>query len=122
MQFEEPGTPETYEGISWYKRSTDGSDRIVFYEGGIVYYYDDYCSNGTSCETSKKGELNTDTGDFTVHSVELSDDDYYYYKFRADNDNPNTHVKYEYNMEIYGRLFNTIMILILWTQILKGAS
>ena len=109
LEFEQPGTPGAYEEIRWYKGSTHRDDRIVFYIGGTVNYYNDYCLNDIHCETSEKGELNTDTGDFTIHSVELIDDGYYYYRFYVDNDNPDTGSKYEYNMEVYGNYitFNT---------------
>ena len=107
LEFEETRTPGTYEEINWYKGSTHGADRIVFYVGGTVNYYNDYCLNDTHCKTSDKGELNTDTGDFTIHSVELTDDDYYYYKFYKLNSSDTGH-KYEYNLEVYGNFVTFI--------------
>ena len=47
-----------------------------------------------------------DTGDFTIDSVELSDDGYYYYKFYGP-DMGDTGVKYEYSLGIYGKFFKS---------------
>ena len=105
LKFEEPAASETYEQITWYKGSTYGGDRIVFYISGMVYYYNEYCSGSSRCSTSEKGSLNTDTGEFTMNGVELSDDDYYYYKFYAPDSSVDTGVKYEYSLEVYGESF-----------------
>ena len=74
LQFTEPGSGGAYEEIVWYKGSTGGSNyRIVFVHpsatGGEPMYYDDFCSGSSPCNTSSKGELNTDTGELTIHQL-----------------------------------------------------
>ena len=102
LQFEEPATPESYIEIRWYKGSTDGDDRIVYFNKDvqIFYYYGDYCSGSSPCHLSDKGELDTSTGTFTIHQVQLDDSGYYYYSFYPGD----TSDKYEYNVDVYGGL------------------
>ena len=78
--------------------------------GGQPLYYNDYCSGSSPCETSTKGELNIDTGEFTIHNVELSDDDYYYYYFYGDGLS-DTGNKYEIKLTVSGKRHYLIAIL-----------
>ena len=94
LEFPEPGTPGSYEEITWYKGSTSGGDRIVFFISGALNYYGEYCSGSSPCSTSSKGELNTDTGEFTIYRALPTDADYYYYKFYSSG-TPDTGRKYE---------------------------
>ena len=105
LKFEGPAASGGYEEITWYKGSTDGADRIVFYISGTLNYYGDYCTcSKCPCLTSEKGSLNMDTGDFTINSVELPDDGYYYYQFYAPSSIGDTGSKYEYKLDVYGEL------------------
>ena len=89
LNFTEPGSGGPYQEITWYKGATgDINHRIVFVRliatGGQPWYYNDYCSESSPCGTSEKGHLNISTGEFTIYSVKLIDDDYYYYDFYID--------------------------------------
>ena len=108
LNFPEPGSGGPYTEIDWYKDQTGGSDyRIVFVHptatGGEPLYYNEFCSGSSTCETSSKGELNVDTGELTIYSVNISDEGFYYYDFYIDGGTPNTGSKYEIEMEVYGR-------------------
>ena len=107
LQFEEPATPGSYEEIRWYKGSTGGDDKIVHFRKGSWYtYYGDYCSGISPCDVpdkSDKGELDTTTGTFTIHQVKLSDTGYYYYYFYTYDTDGNGQ-KYEYTVDVSGKL------------------
>ena len=80
----------------------------MFYIPGIIIYYGDYCSWGTSCETSDKGELDIDTGKFTIFQSQIVDEGFYYYKFYVPGD-PDTGTKYELNLTVYDqKISNTL--------------
>ena len=72
----------------------------MFYLSGTIYYYNEYCSGSSPCETSDKGELNTTTGGFTIFNAQFTDTDYYYYTFYISAEEPNTGTKYEINLHI----------------------
>ena len=117
LPFSEPGSGGAYEEITWYKGATGSTDhRIVFVHpvatGGQPWYYNDYCSGSSPCDTSTKGELNTTTGEFTIHSVELADDDYYYYYFYINGGSFDTGRKFEINLTVSGKqhYFDSIKI------------
>ena len=108
LQFTEPGSGGPYKEIVWYKGATGGSNyRIVFVHpsatGGQPLYYNDYCSGSSPCDTSTKGELNIDTGEFTIHSVELTDGDYYYYDFYINGGSPGIGHKFEIDLIVSGK-------------------
>ena len=108
LTFPEPGSVGTYEEITWYKDQTESSQyRLVFVHpaatGGEPLYYNEFCSGSSPCETSSKGELNVDTGDLTIYSVNTSDEGFYYYDFYIDGGTADTGHKYEINMEVYGK-------------------
>ena len=74
-----------------------------FIDKNFLNYYGGYCSAPSPCDEadkSDKGVLDTTTGTFTIHYVELSDEDFYYYKFGSESD---TGTKYEYYLEVYGK-------------------
>ena len=107
LQFTEPGSGGAYEEITWYKGLTGSSSyRIVYVRPSVnegqPLYYNGYCSGSSPCETSEKGQLNMTTGEFTIHSVELTDDDYYYYNFYIGGGSPDTGHKYEINLTVFG--------------------
>ena len=108
LSFTEPGSGGPYEDITWSKGGTSSIDyRIVFLKPAVnigePLYYNDYCSGASPCGTSGKGQLNTDTGDFTIHKVSLTDSGFYYYNFFIDNGTSNTGIKYEIDVEVYGK-------------------
>ena len=71
--------------------------------GGEPLYYNEFCSGSSTCETSSKGELNVDTWELTIYSVNISDEGFYYYYFYIDSGTPGTGHKYEINMQVYGK-------------------
>ena len=107
LNFTEPGSGGPYEEIEWYKdRTGDIYYKIVFvhpHRTGEPLYYNEFCSGSSPCETSSKGELNVDTGELTIYSVNSSDDGFYYYDFFIDGGTANTGHKYEIDMEVYGK-------------------
>ena len=54
---------------------------------------------------SSKGEVNSATGEFTIHNVELTDADYYYYSFHTDGGTDDIGHKYEINLTVSGKCF-----------------
>ena len=107
LNFTEPGSGGPYDEITWYKNQTGNSDsRIVSVysstAGGEPRYYNEYCSGTSPCETSSKGELNVDTGELTIYSVNISDEGFYYYKFYIKDGSTDTGLKYEIDMEVCG--------------------
>ena len=96
----------TFLDIRWYKGSR--ANRIAFYKEGLnndqVLYEGDFCLEGGTCSgTSPKGELDTTTGELTIFSAELSDDDHYFYDFYIEDDIQNTGPSYQIHLVIYGR-------------------
>ena len=111
LQFTEPGSGGRYEDITWYKGESRRSKYIfVSLAGGQPLYYNDYCSGSSPCKTSEKGQLNTTTGEFTIHSVEMTDDAYYFYYFYIYGGSPDTGHKYEINMTVSGKEINLPVI------------
>ena len=113
LKFTEPGSGGLYEDITWYKNRTGSSQhRIVFLNpsstGGEPWYYNDYCSGSSPCETSSKAELNVNTGEFTIFSVNVSTEGFYYYYFYIDGGTGSTGHKYEIIMEVYGEFMFTV--------------
>ena len=107
LEFTEPGSGGPYEEITWYKGATGSSNnRIVWVHPtatkGQPLYYNNYCSDRSPCDTSTKGVLTTDTGEFTIHSVDMTDNDYYYYDFYMDG-LPDTGHKYEIKLIVSGK-------------------
>ena len=109
LQFTEPGSGGPYEEIVWHKGAINSSGRIVFVNNSVpegqLLYYNDYCSGSSTCKTSEKGHLNKTTGEFTIYSVELTDDDYNYYDFYISRGSANTGLKYEINLTVSGKRF-----------------
>ena len=107
LQFTDPGSGGPYEEIVWYKGTTNSSGRIAFVNNSVteeqILYYNDYCSGSSPCNSSTKGELNISTGEFTIYSVELTDDNYYYYGFYIEGGSANTGLKYEINLTVSGK-------------------
>ena len=109
FEFTEPGSGGPYADITWYKDQTGSSDyRIVFLRpsvnGGVPLYYDEFCSGSSPCNTSSKGKLNVDTGELTIYSVNITDEGFYYYDFYIEDGRVDTGVKYEIDVEIYGKV------------------
>ena len=110
LSFTEPGSGEAYQDITWYKDGIDNTDyRIVFLRptvnNGDPYYYNDYCSGSSPCDSSSKGKLNVDTGDFTVYKAALPDAGFYYYDFFINGGAPNTGDKYQICLDVYGKFY-----------------
>ena len=102
LNFTDPGSGGPYGEITWYKGSSRRSrDKIVSLTRGKLRYYNEYCSEISSCKTSRKGQLNTTTGELTIHQVELSDDAYYFYSFYGVS--YDTGWKYEINLTVSGK-------------------
>ena len=80
--------------------------------GSFFYYFNAYCPGSGFCSASEKGSLNLTTGEFTILSVELSDEGFYYHKFHVNSDNPNTGEKYEYNLDVYAKFKKNIQFII----------
>ena len=108
VPFSKPGQG-TYTDIRWFKETR--TNRIAFYKEGLnndqVLYQGDFCPGGGTCSgTSPKGELDTTTGELTINSAELSDEDVYFYDFFISNDddaNVNTGPSYQINLFIFGK-------------------
>ena len=111
LNFIEPTSEGSYEEISWYKDQSGSSNyRIVFFHDEVTEgkpkYYNEYCATSSPCDTSSKGELNADTGELTIYSVNISDDGFYYYKFYISG-TPDTGHKYEIDMDVCGEFIYT---------------
>ena len=65
--------------LTWYKGSTDTSNRIAEASDTGVEYYGEYCNGPSPCTTSSRGELDQSTGDLTISAAALDDEDDYYY-------------------------------------------
>ena len=112
LNFTESGYEGSYKEISWDKDVTTSTGRIVLLHPSVTegqpWYYNDYCATSSPCNTSSKGELNVDTGDFTIYRVNISDGGFYYYDFYIDGGPVNTGQKYEIDMEVYGEFTLTV--------------
>ena len=106
LSFPQPGSGGPYEEITWYKQGTGSSNyRMVFLHPateGKPRYYNDYCSGRSPCVTSSEGELNSNTGTFTIFNVQIHDEGFYYYRFYIGNGSPDTGHKYEITLKVYG--------------------
>ena len=107
LNFTELGSGGPFTDMAWYKDQTGSSEyRIVFLKPSVnrgkPQYYNDYCSGASPCDTSSKGELNVDTGELTIYSVNISDEGFYYYYFYGGSSD--TGHKYEIHTEVYGKL------------------
>lgn len=103
----EPGTGGPYHDIIWYKGEITSSNRIVQLSGDIStapQYFNEYCPEGSNtCETSHRGKLNVETGEFIIYNGQLGDEDYYYYYFYIKDGTPDTGNKYETDLTVYGK-------------------
>ena len=108
LTFPKPGTAGKYEEIAWYKESSGSlQSRIAFVHPDATnakpYYYNEYCSGVSPCESSEKGKLDLGTGTFTINKVQVSDEGYYYYRFYNDGGKIlDTGIKHEISLEVYG--------------------
>ena len=102
LNFTDPGSGGPYEEIMWYKGTNRRSkDKIVSLAGGKLRYYNEYCSGISPCNTSRKVQLNTTTGELTIYRTKLLDAAYYFYDFiGASHD---TGDKYEINLTVSGK-------------------
>ena len=102
LNFTDPDSGGPYEEITWYKgKSRRSRDKIVSLAEGKPSYYNEYCSGISPCNTSRKGQLNTTTGELTIYEVESSDVAYYFYDFiGASRD---TGRKCEINLTVSGK-------------------
>ena len=108
LSFAEPTRSGVYENIEWYKGLKQSDMRIAAVSHSSsdqAQYFNEYCSVNSPCRLSNKGVLDPTTGDMTINSVEIMDEDYYYYYFstygRVAID---TGDKYEIKVEVYGKL------------------
>ena len=108
LRFPEPAPAlRRYREIGWLKLTIESSSKIVFYHedftDNLSMYFDEYCEGFKTCNYSKKVKLNTKTGDLTIHKVTLEDEGKYHYWFVVDDEVPDTGVRYEIELEVYGK-------------------
>ena len=107
LNFTKPGSGGVYEEIRWNKEATGSAGRMVFLHPtateGKPMYYNKYCTESSPCETSRKGKLNVNTGEFTINDVTVFDEGFYYYRYYINNGSPDTGHKYEIDMKVYGK-------------------
>ena len=103
LNFSEPGFPATYNKIAWFYCSR--SCIISKYEDKFIepdiYYYGQFCNESDicRCSNSSKGELDENTGSLTMHSIVLTDENFYFYNY---NDTGNNHTIY---VEVHGKIY-----------------
>ena len=109
LNFTKPELGGVYEEIRWYKDTTSSVGRIVFLHPtateGKPMYYNEYCTESSPCDTSRKGQLKVNTGEFTINEVTIFDEGFYYYRYYINNGSPDTGHKYEIDMKVYGKSF-----------------
>ena len=100
LNFSEPGFSATYNKIEWFYCSPPCM--IAKYDRWRkIEYYGQFCneSDNCSCSNSSKGELDETTGSLTIHSIALSDENFYFYNY---NDTGNNHTIY---VEVHGKIY-----------------
>ena len=107
LEFPEPAPKRSkYNEIGWMKGNSDTESRIAFYQQFMTdnkpLYFGKYCEGLNQCKVSRKGYLNTYTGELTIQRVSFDDEDNYFYWFWVDDSVPDTGVKYKLNLEVYG--------------------
>ena len=94
--------------MGWMKGNTNADSRIAFFHREMTdnkpLYLNDYCQGIKKCKTSKRGTLDIKTGTLMIHEVNLDDEDLYYYWFWVDESVPDTGMKYEIDLQVYGKL------------------
>ena len=110
LRISEPIPRGSYKEIVWYRiENSMDHPRIAEYNESLpdvkLQYIDIYCSDSIStCETSKKAELNISSGDLKIYPAELSDSGIYYYHFNAvEKGISDTGYKYETLLEVYSK-------------------
>ena len=74
-------------------------------------YQNEYCDGSTTCPSSTRGSLNTQTGELTIKDLDYADRDYYYYLFNPGD----TGNKHEIFVEVYGN-YTVFMFYSLWSE------
>ena len=109
LRFPDP-KPENkqYKEVGWLKQTGGSPIKIVFFQHDFTdkkaLYFNEYCQVGATCNESHKAKLNVETGDLTIFNVRLEDEAKYHYWFAMDDEIPDTGVKYEIDVEVYGKL------------------
>ena len=108
-----------YEIIEWYKgrKQSDMKIATVLHSSSDqAQYFNEYCLENSPCGNSHKGVLDPETGDMTISSVEITDEDYYYYSFSTyGHVAKDTGEKYEIKVDVYGKLSVLIKLLMYLT-------
>ena len=103
LNFSEPGFSATYNKIEWFYCSPPCM--IAKYDDNVgwrkLFYYGQFCNESDNCPclNSLKGELDKNTGSLTIHSIALSDENFYFYNY---NDTGNNHTIY---VEVHGKIY-----------------
>ena len=99
-----------YKEIGWLKQTGNSPTKIVLFQQDFTdkraLYFNEYCQIGETCNDSKKARLNVETGDLTIFHVKLEDEAKYHYWFVVDEEIPDTGVKYEIDLEVYGTFYS----------------
>ena len=80
---------------------------------GGVEYYGDFCTRGSPCSTSTKGQLYNTSGILTVHSTQLGDEDQYYYDSNTTSGEPDPGQDNIIELVVYGKkllIFNDVTL------------
>ena len=106
MSFVAPAATKNYNKIEWYKGSKKNENKICSVSHssrGQTQYFGQFCSGASSCRSSSKGVLDSNTGVITINSAEIRDEDYYYYFFSTyDDASKDTGEEYEIKVEVHG--------------------
>ena len=109
IEFTEPAPKGMkYKEIGWMKGNSDSKSKIVFFHQEMTnnkpQYFNGYCKTPTNCDESNKVFLNINTGELVFSNVSLNDEGNYFYWFWVDSTIPDTGVKYQIYLEVYGKL------------------
>ena len=101
LNFSEASFPPPYDEIEWFYCSR--SCMIAKYDAiwPTHLYYGHFCNETDIClcSNSLKGELDEKTGSLTMHSIVLTDENFYFYNY---NDTGNNHTIY---VEVHGKIY-----------------
>ena len=96
-----------YREIVWMKENSDPKSRIVFFHEEMTnnrpQYFNNYCKTLYNCDESANVYLNISSGGLIFTNVSLNDEGNYFYWFLVDSTVPDTGVKYQIHLEIYGK-------------------
>ena len=100
--------PGTFDEIRWYKGNRDSNNnRIYLYIMGLADQYEnDWCPDVPSpCgDSSTIGEVNKTTGELTIYSAQITDDEFYYADLLSRGSIEELGSDYELAFFVYGKL------------------